>query len=341
MTRTFTLIVVAAGLLALPLLGCKGNPAGAATPTSKDIVDTAMAEGNFHTLLTALKAAGMTDTLKGKGPYTLFAPTDAAFAKLPAGTLDSLMKPESKDKLARMLKYHVVSGKLMADKIAKMKTLGSMAGVPLMVKAEAGKVMVDGATVTKPDIMASNGIIHVIDMVLMPMEADQPKKMADPEPKDIVDTAAAAENFKTFMKAVKAADLTDTLKGAGPYTVFAPTDAAWDKLPAGTLDDLMKPENKAKLAGILKYHVVQGKMTSDAIGKAKTLPTLGGTPLIVTDQEGKVMVDNAKIIQPDVVCSNGVIHGVDTVMMPAEAKPAEKQSSDAEADDDPEADPEE
>lgn len=134
--------------------------------------------------------------------------------------------------------------------------------------------------------------------------------------KDIVDTAVAASAFKTLIAAVKAADLTDTLKGKGPFTVFAPHDLAFTKLPAGTLDDLLKPENKAKLKGILTYHVVPGKLMAADVVKLKKAKTLNGQELTIKVEGNKVMVDSAKVLKKDIICSNGVIHFIDTVVMP-------------------------
>jgi uncharacterized surface protein with fasciclin (FAS1) repeats len=135
---------------------------------SADIVDTAVAAGSFNTLATALKAAGLVETLKGPGPFTVFAPTDEAFAKLPAGTLESLLKPENKAKLAGILTYHVVPGKVMAADVVKLTSAKTVNGQSLKIAVDGGKVKVDGANVVKTDIAASNGVIHVIDAVLLP-----------------------------------------------------------------------------------------------------------------------------------------------------------------------------
>lgn len=135
--------------------------------SAADIVDTAVA-ANFNTLAAALKAADLVDTLKGSGPFTVFAPTDEAFAKLPAGALDDLLKPENKVKLQKILKYHVVSGKVMAKDVVKLKSAKTVQGQNFAVKSMNGKVMIDSSMVTKTDIAASNGVIHVIDTVLMP-----------------------------------------------------------------------------------------------------------------------------------------------------------------------------
>ncbi len=139
-----------------------------AEPATKDIVDTAVAAGSFKTLAAALKAADLVETLKGKGPFTVFAPTDAAFAKLPAGTVESLLKPENKAKLVAILTYHVVAGQVMAAEAAKLPSAKTVNGESLTIHAMGGKVMVDNATVTTADIACSNGVIHVIDQVILP-----------------------------------------------------------------------------------------------------------------------------------------------------------------------------
>ncbi len=134
----------------------------------KDIVDTAIAAGQFKTLVAALQAAGLVDTLKGAGPFTVFAPTDEAFAKLPAGTVENLLKPENKDRLVAILTYHVVPGDVTAAKVVKMTEAKTVQGQDLKIMTMDGKVMINDANVVKPDINCSNGVIHVIDTVLMP-----------------------------------------------------------------------------------------------------------------------------------------------------------------------------
>ncbi|MCX6608892.1 MAG: fasciclin domain-containing protein [Acidobacteria bacterium] len=134
-----------------------------------DIVDTAVAAGSFKTLVAAVKAAGLVETLKGAGPFTVFAPTDEAFAKLPAGTLEMLLKPENKAKLAGILTYHVVAGKVMAADVVKVKSAKSVQGGDIKVKVAGGTVMLNGTSkVVKTDIVTDNGVIHVIDTVIMP-----------------------------------------------------------------------------------------------------------------------------------------------------------------------------
>ena len=134
--------------------------------------------------------------------------------------------------------------------------------------------------------------------------------------KDIVDTAVSAGSFKTLVAAVTAADLAETLKGEGPFTVFAPTDDAFAKLPEGTVEDLLKPENKDKLKAILTYHVVSGKVMAKDVMAMKEAKTVNGESVMISMDANTVMVDNAKVVQADVECSNGVIHVIDTVILP-------------------------
>lgn len=153
-----------AGIVATVLVG---STIAQAAP-EKDVVDTAVAAGDFTTLVAAVKAAGLVETLKGDGPFTVFAPTDAAFAKLPAGTVETLLKPENKAKLAAILTYHVVPGKVMAADVVKVTEAKTVNGKSVSVKVDGGTVMIDGAKVVKTDILCENGVIHVIDAVILP-----------------------------------------------------------------------------------------------------------------------------------------------------------------------------
>jgi uncharacterized surface protein with fasciclin (FAS1) repeats len=152
-------------LILAVLLGVTGIQARAA---EKDIVDTAIAAGSFNTLVAALQAADLVDTLKGNGPFTVFAPTDDAFKKLPPGTLEMLLKPENKEKLRAILTYHVAAGELTAAKVIKLSSVKTLNGQSVAIGTSDGTVMVNNAKVVKADIHASNGVIHVIDTVLLP-----------------------------------------------------------------------------------------------------------------------------------------------------------------------------
>lgn len=274
----------------------------------KDIVDTAVAAGSFKTLATALGAANLVDALKGDGPFTVFAPTDEAFAKLPAGTVESLVKAENRDQLTAILTYHVVSGKVKAKDVVKLAGAKTLNGQRVDITVSGEGVEVDKANVVTTDIVCSNGVIHVIDSVLLPSTSD------------IAETAEKAGSFKTLLAAAAAAGLVEPLKGKGPLTVFAPTDEAFAKLPAGTVESLLKPESKGKLAEILKYHVVSGRVYSEDALAAKQAKTLQGSQVKISVQSGAAKVNDATLVATDIDASNGVIHVIDKVILPPEGK---------------------
>jgi len=161
--------MLAIGTTVLAMVVAASNATAADAPT-RDIVDTAVAAGSFTTLAKALEAAGLLETLKGTGPFTVFAPTDEAFAKLPAGTLDTLLKPENRAKLTRILTYHVVPGRVMAADVVKLHSATAVSGDTIAIATHGGGVTVDNARVVKTDIVATNGVIHVVDAVILPTE---------------------------------------------------------------------------------------------------------------------------------------------------------------------------
>jgi uncharacterized surface protein with fasciclin (FAS1) repeats len=264
-----------------------------------DIVDVAVGAGSFKTLVAAVKAAGLVDTLKGKGPFTVFAPTDDAFAKLPEGTVASLLK--DKARLTQILTYHVVPGAIKAKALVKKSWASTAQGQSLRVEVGDDGVRVDGARVVKADIAASNGVIHVIDSVILPRD-------------NIVDTAVGTGKFKTLVKAVQAAGLAETLAKGGPFTVFAPTDAAFGAIPSKTLKGLLK--DKSALSGILTYHVVPGRLLAKDVLSKPWIGTVQGQSLRVEMKNGKPMIDGARIVATDVIAGNGIVHVIDAVVTP-------------------------
>jgi transforming growth factor-beta-induced protein len=289
------------------------EPTTTPEPVLKDIVDTAVADGRFTTLVAAVQAAELVDTLKGEGPFTVFAPTDDAFAALPAGTVEELLKPENKQKLTDILLYHVVSGKVMAADVTALTSATTILGKEVAIKVDMGNVYINDAKVIITDIETSNGVIHVIDAVLLP-----PTDEAAMEEKNtIVDIAVADGRFTTLVAALTAADLVETLSGDGPFTVFAPTDDAFAALPAGTLDSLLLPENKQALTDILLYHVVSGKVMAADVVTLASAPTALGKDVTITVKDGKVFLnDTVQVIITDIEASNGVIHVIDAVLLP-------------------------
>ncbi|MFT4841452.1 MAG: transforming growth factor-beta-induced protein [Planctomycetota bacterium] len=291
----------------ISLFALLAAPIAAQAPKA-DIVDTAVAAGSFKTLAAALGAANLVDTLKGKGPFTVFAPTDAAFAKLPKGTVATLLKKKNLPTLTGILTYHVVAGNMPAKMVLTQTGLVTLNGQRAALAMVNKKATIGGAQIVTTDIQCTNGVIHVIDAVMMPTSDD------------IVDVASDAGTFNTLIAAAKAAGLVDTLKSKGPFTILAPTDAAFAKLPAGTVEMLLKPENKAKLAEILTYHVVSGRAFAADVAKATSVKSVQGSTIKITAKNGKVMANNATIVATDINASNGVVHVIDQVILPPAGK---------------------
>lgn len=299
-TRTLTTLT----LLCLGQLAAaqRGQPAEAA---AKTVVELAVEAGQFKTLVAAIKAAGLTDTLSGKGPFTVFAPTDDAFARLGKDTIADLLKPANKARLTSILTYHVVGGQLPAAKVLAQASLKTLQGAEVAIAVGKDGATVAGARIVKTDILGKNGVIHVIDSVLLPPAAD-----------DLVATASKAGVFTTLLKAAVAADLAETLAKGGPFTLFAPTDQAFAKLDPATLAALLQPENKARLTAILKYHVLAGKVMAAQAIELDQAKTLQGGALQLQSDNGTLHVGAATVTKADVVAGNGVIHVIDTVLLP-------------------------
>ena len=301
-TRT-TLALLVVAVMAVAGLGASVSTA-ARSADEKNIVETAVAAGDFKTLASLLTQAGLVDTLSTGGPFTVFAPTDAAFAKVPKATLAALA--DNPALLKSVLLYHVVPGRMTAADVVELTSAKTLEGRSLAIKVTGGSVFVDNAKVTTPDVTASNGVIHVIDRVLIPKAA--------PPAKNIVATAAAAGQFKTLASLLAKAGLVGALQGKGPFTVFAPTDAAFAKVPKATLAALGK--DRAKLRAVLTYHVVKGKVTAAQAMKLRSAKTLNGKSLPIRVSGGKVLVGGAAVSKADVMASNGVIHVVNKVLIP-------------------------
>ena len=299
---------------------------GAAMFANKDIISNAVNAPNLSTLVTAVKAADLVATLQGPGPFTVFAPDNNAFAKLPAGTVETLVKPENKASLANILTYHVVSGKLLAKDLKDGQKLKTVQGQELTVKKGGNIVMLmdnsgNTSTITTSDVLQSNGVVHVIDTVVIPAAETKVGGAAMFANKDIISNVVNAPNLSTLVAAVKAADLVATLQGPGPFTVFGPDNNAFAKLPAGAVVNLLKPENKAALSKTLTYHAVAGKFLIADLKDGQKLKTVQGQELTVKKTASSTQIVDASgftstIITADVLQSNGVAHVIDTVLTP-------------------------
>jgi uncharacterized surface protein with fasciclin (FAS1) repeats len=306
------------------LMGCAGNDgqASSSLPVASsngkgaqlsDIVDTAVAAGNFSVLASALGAAELVETLKSAGPFTVFAPTDEAFAKIPSEQLDAILA--DKALLTKILTYHVVAGRLLAADVLGQSTLTSVEGSPINVSLNGDAAFVNESKIILTDVLASNGVIHAIDTVLLPPAAPAEEAPAEEAPMmDIIDTAVGNGNFTVLATALTEAGLIDTLKSAGPFTVFAPTDAAFAKIPSEQLSAILA--DKALLTKILTYHVVAGKLAASDVLASCSLTSVEGSAIKVSLDGSDAFVNQSKITLTDVFASNGVIHVIDTVLLP-------------------------
>ena len=339
------------------VVGLFPGAALAQSDAPQDIVDIASSNADFSTLVTAVAAAELVDTLKGEGPFTVFAPTNEAFAKIPPELLDTLLA-DPKGALTQILLYHVVPGKVMAGDLSEGLEAATAQGESVVFSLADG-AKVNDANIVATDIEASNGVIHVIDTVILPpsivaaLAAAPAEEMAMEEAPveaaateeapaeaamevaapaaDIVDTAVAAGDFSTLVAAVQAAGLVDALKGEGPFTVFAPNDAAFAALPAGTVDTLLA-DPTGDLTQILLYHVVPSQVLSTDLQEGTVfVPTLQGKSIKVEVKDGVVTVNDAKVVAADVAASNGVIHVIDSVLLPPADEAAVVEAAPAEA----------
>jgi len=292
-------------------------------PPAKNIVQLAQSVSDLSTLVAAVVAGNLTDTLSSPGPFTVFAPTNEAFKALPPGTLENLLKPENKKELVDVLTYHVLPQKVLSKDIKPFSVYTTVEGKRLHASNFKGRVTVGGGSqninVTSADNVASNGVVHIIAGVLMSGSAPTPA----PSAKNIVQLAESVTDLSTLVAAVVAGNLSDTLSSPGPFTVFAPSNEAFNALPAGTLERLMKPENKNELVDILTYHVLPEEVLSKDLKPFQAVKTVEGKPLHVTKWDGAVQVgasleskDLKHVLKADNVASNGVVHIIDGVLLP-------------------------
>ena len=262
-----------------------------------DIVGTALTGSVFTQLAGLAYDAGLVETLRG-GPFTVFAPTDDAFAKLPLDVLHAVQ--DNPELLTTVLTYHVVPGALMVADL-EPGPLETVAGIELTVSKDGDTTYINGNPIAAADVVASNGVVHVMGDVLVPPLGD------------IVTVATSLPGFATLAELVTTAGLVPTLQGEGPFTVFAPLDAAFEALPAATLAAVQA--DPALLTTVLTYHVVAGKLSTSDL-EAGPLMTVAGVELTVTKEDGVTYLDGKPIALPNVQATNGVIHVMADVLVP-------------------------
>ncbi len=275
---------------------------------SKSIAQIAI-DNNFNTLVAALKAANLVTALSCTSycfpKYTVFAPTDAAFAALPSGLVKKLTTDTQYSlHLKQLLQYHLVKGKVLSTGITNGAKLTTVQGGTITATKKSGNIFINGnAKVVLADVLATNGVVHAVDNVLVPSFLNN----------DLVAVAASQPRFSTLVAAVKAAGLVSTLQGTGPFTIFAPNNAAFNKLGQSTINSLLA--NPTKLAKILKYHVVSGIITSDKLKSGSVTTVEGGLIKVTVGASCVHLNGNSRIVATDILASNGVIHVIVSVFL--------------------------
>ena len=276
--------------------------------TNNETVMSIIENSPIHTTLeTAINAAGLAETLSGDGTYTVFAPSDEVFAALPDGSLDLILA--NTELLTNLLLGHVHEGELYSADLTDGLNVTMMNEGDLTVSNDGMTIMIDDATIFQEDLPATNGVVHVIDNIL-------PSTVIDPDTLTVMSIIEASPEHTTLEAAINAAELAVTLSGEGPFTVFAPTDDAFDALPAGTVEGLLA--DIPALTEILLHHVVGATELSTDLNDGDVLTTLNTTELTVSVDGGTYMIDMATVTAANLEADNGVVHVIDMVLIPAD-----------------------
>ncbi|MBL7831053.1 MAG: fasciclin domain-containing protein [Saprospiraceae bacterium] len=267
---------------------------------SQTVVDIIVNSPNHNTLEAAVLAAGLEGALSGDGPFTVFAPTDDAFAALPPGTIEALLNDIPT--LTSILTYHVVGANALSTELSDGQIIKTLNGKNITVTINNDGVFINNAKVTVADLIADNGVVHVIDAVLLPPTIS------------VVDIITGSPVHNTLEAAVLAAGLEGALSGDGPFTVFAPTDDAFAALPPGTIEALLN--DIPTLTSILTYHVVGANALSTDLSDGQIIKTLNGKNITVTINNDGVFINNAKVTVADLIADNGVVQVIDAVLLP-------------------------
>ncbi len=285
---------------------------GALLSTNLDIIENANKLTNLSTAVALIDSADLTATLKSIGPYTVFFPSNSAFDKLTEGTLDSLLQPENISNLSTVLTYHVVAGKYTSDMLVDGQELYNINGQRMYISKKSGSFTVNGAMVESKDIVSKNGVVFIIDTVLTPssetLESESQKL-------NIIQNIEQASNLTILIETLNSADLSQNLETEGPFTIFAPTNTAFDRLSTGTLVSLLEPENKSYLVSLLNNHVLQGEYTADDLGDGTSLQAMSGLAISISKSDNSFKVNGGVVIS-EIRAKNGVIFIVDKVLTP-------------------------
>lgn len=267
------------------------------TDTRPTILATLEKKGSFDVLISSLRKSGLADSLNASGTYTLFAPTDEAFRALPAADLLQLMDPANKERLTRVLRVHLVPTIADSSSLKAKSSLTTSGGQAVGVATVGQSLLIERSRITEADLRCSNGIIHVVDSVVLPAD------------KGVV-AALKDSGYSTMAKLIEHSTSVRLFSADWPVSVFAPTEAAFAKLPAGTVDDLLLPSNREKLDAFVQRHLLVGRVFTLSFDDARPLKPLGGEPLRVEHRGSLLLVGGAVISNPDLGCTNGVVHGI-------------------------------
>jgi len=280
-------------------------PSSSPLPLKADIVTIAERTADLSTLVAALTAGKLVSTLQGPGPFTVFAPTNEAFARIETDTLNKLLGNVAQ--LDQVLEYHVISGRFSMRDLMSAQVVSTLEKSSVVVRTIGHAQMVNNANIVLADVEATNGFVHVVDNVLMP-----PDFATMLYSTDIVELAESQPDLATLVAALVAGDLTTTLAGAGPFTVFAPTNEAFAKIPAADLKKLLA--NKQELDTVLTYHVLAGTFKMRELMAVRSVATLEGQSITVSETSSVINVNDAKVLKYDVAATNGIVHLIDTVL---------------------------
>lgn len=285
----------------LPIAPAKPTSPQPLTPVAPvvatDVISVLEREGSFELFLTAIRNAGLTETLRGSKSVTVFAPTDDAFRMLPAAELATLADGKNKERLARVVKYHVATNDLGTASLRQRNSLITLCDRSVALAVAEGQLRVERAKVVRPDIKCSNGTVHAVDGVLLPGEG----KTTD---------VLSAKGFTTMKHLILKAGLEGQVDGEWPITIFAPTDAAFAALPKGTLDRLLQPDAKLRLIEFVNAHMVVGRVYRAGLGSQRTLKALDGRTVEISQADSEPKVFGQSLDAGDITSSNAIIHGV-------------------------------